>query len=191
MTVSGGGDDVIIQDVFGDIELDIVSGVPEVIIDLAPATATQIDVELVGTLEGPQGPKGEQGPQGLVGPTGPSGRGPAGPVGPKGDVGPVGPSVTGPRGIPGQLGPTGPTGPTGPIGLRGPIGPTGIQGPIGPDELVVSDTKPVHVDGLPELWIDLNDFAPATGSNPWVWMTQAEYDSLEYKDPNVLFVIKG
>jgi hypothetical protein len=77
------------------------------------------------------------------------------------------------------------------MGLRGVTGPTGSTGPVGPDELVVSSTKPAHVDGLPELWIDLNGFAPAVGSNPWVSMTQAQYDALEYKDPNVLFVIKG
>lgn len=48
-------------------------------------------------------------------------------------------------------------------GQRGPTGPTGDPGPTG----------------------------PAGPSGVWVQMTQASYDALAVKDPNVLYVIVG
>jgi hypothetical protein len=139
MTVSG-GDDVLIHDVLGDIELDVISGVPKVDIDLMETPSVHLDVQIPGAAMGVPGPPGPQGDPGvgLPGPTGPTGSG----------------------GVPGTAGPPGPTGPTGatgPFGLAGPSGPTG---PPGPDELVVATTEPTHVGGLPELWIDLT----ATGN---------------------------
>jgi hypothetical protein len=137
MTVSG-GDDVLIHDVIGDIELDVISGTPKVDIDLLETPGMHIDVQIPGVAAGLPGP---------VGPTGPTGS--------AGGLGPTGP--TGPLGLPGGPGPAGATGPTGSTGPSGPAGPSGPTGPVGPDELVVSTTPPVHVGGLPELWIDLDD----------------------------------
>jgi Collagen triple helix repeat (20 copies) len=166
----GGGDDLILPDVLSDIELDVISDGTQVNIDLLPEIATAIDLTIPGTV----------GPTGPMGPTGPGGIGPTGPPGERGPVG-----------LPGPLGPTGPRGAQGLPGLAGVPGPTGPTGPPGPDEIYVSDTKPTNVGGLPELWIDTEGVAPAAGANPWVSMTQAQYDALGTKDPNVLYVIVG
>jgi hypothetical protein len=143
MTISG-RDDVIIHDVIGDIELDVISGVPQVDIDLLETPGMHIDVQIPGATAGPLGPPG---------PTGPPGIGLPGATGPRGE-----------QGLPGTAGPAGATGPTGPTGGAGPSGPTGPTGPVGPDELVVSTNPPTQVNGLPELWIDLTANLPEYGN---------------------------
>ena len=153
MTING-GDDVIIRDVIGDIELDVISGEPQVAVDLLETPGMHIDVQIPGATAGPLGPPG---------PTGPPGIGLPGATGPRGE-----------QGLPGTAGPTGASGPAGPSGPTGPTGPQGVTGPVGPDELVVSTNPPTHVNGLPELWIDLtatsseygNVIGPAGATGP-------------------------
>ena len=120
MTV-GGGDDLILPDVLSDIELDLVSGLPTVAIDLLPEVSTAIDLVIPGTA----GPTGPGGADGLLGPTGPPG-----PVGVPGPLGPTGPQ--GAQGVPGLSGAPGPTGPTGAPGAPGTSGTVILTGTTTP-----------------------------------------------------------
>ena len=150
MSVSG-GDDLILPDALTDIELDVIAGVPHVLIDIRPDIPANIDLTIPGTV-------GPTGPAGTPGPPGPGGTGPTGPTGPFGLPGPPGPV-----GPPGNNGSVGPTGPPGTPGAPGGAGTTGPTGPPGPDELVVSATRPTHIGGLPELWIDLSAEGSSSG----------------------------
>lgn len=137
MTVNG-GDDLVLPDVLSDIELDIISGEPHVLIDLLPRASTAIDL----TIPGSQGPTGPAGPPGTAGVPGADGvTGPIGPAGPAGVPGPQGPTGSqGLQGVPGigAVGATGAAGPTGPRGLQGlqglagATGATGAAGAVGP-----------------------------------------------------------
>lgn len=130
-----------------------------------PATATEGTV--MATNEGlyqylnGEWVKNGEGEQGPTGPTGPQGpQGDTGPQGPQGETGPTGPQ--GPKGDTGEQGPKGDTGETGP---QGPTGPTGPQGETGP-------TGPTGADGTPVQKL-----------------TQAQYDALSTKDPNMIYII--
>ncbi|HBS80995.1 MAG: hypothetical protein CMK99_13680 [Pseudomonas sp.] len=161
--------------------------------------------------QGPAGPMGDVGPQGPQGPQGVPGEqgiqgepGAQGPVGPQGERGEPGSgliilgnlastadlppgaepgdaytiggdvwvwsgsdwfdagSLQGPPGEQGPQGPKGDVGPQGPIGETGPQGPQGEQG----------------VQGEP-------------GPGTWVQLTQAQYDALATKDPNILYIVVG
>lgn len=72
---------------------------------------------------------------------------------------------TGPQGPQGETGPQGEQGPKGDTGETGPQGPQGIQGPTGP-------TGPTGADGTPVQKL-----------------TQAQYDALSEKDPNMIYII--
>lgn len=121
--------------------------------------------------QGPQGPPGPVGPMGAIGPAGITGAtGPQGPAGIQGPQGPIGGS--GPKGDTGNVGATGPQGPVGATGA------TGAQGPAGPVG-ATGQTGAQGVQGVP---------GP---QGAWVQMTQAQYDALAVKDPNVLYIIIG
>src|SRR3954468_9543541 len=98
MTISG-NDDILVPDVLSLIELDVVSGPPQVQVELKSQDPSRIDLTIPGTA-GPTGPPGPAGPSGSLGPTGPPG--------PFGLAGPAGPT-----GLSGAAGATGPTGPPG------------------------------------------------------------------------------
>ena len=89
-------------------------------------SASDVEWNNVGKIQGPQGERGPKGDTGDTGPTGPKGdkgdTGATGPTGPKGDTGSTGPK-----------GETGDTGPEGPEGPQGPKGETGATGPAGKD----------------------------------------------------------
>ena len=107
----------------------------------------------------------EAGVAGVEGPVGPIG--PIGPVGPQGIQGPVGDTgatgTQGPQGPQGLKGDTGAQGVQGVTGATGSQGPQGVQGPIGP--------------------------AGPIGDTDIVELTQAAYDALAVKDPDILYVI--
>lgn len=90
-------------------------------------------------------------------------QGPTGPTGPQGPQGETGPQ--GPKGDTGETGPQGPKGDTGEQGPQGIQGETGPQGPTGP-------TGPTGADGTPVQKL-----------------TQAQYDALSTKDPNMIYII--
>ena len=127
-----------------------------------------VQIDYVGTLQGPKGDKGDtgakgdkgdqgiqgvqgpQGVQGLQGETGPQGlTGPEGPRGPKGETGSQGiQGLTGPEG---PAGPTGPKGDTGPQGIQGLKGDAGERGPEGPQGVkgATGATGPQGLQGEP------------------------------------------
>jgi hypothetical protein len=129
MTVDGASR-VTVPSAIGDIELDVVSDEPRVMIDLIPEDGAKIDL-VIPTTEGPPGVRGPTGPEGTpgaLGPTGPTGRvGLPGPLGPTGLQGAPGvPGLSGQRGATGPTGATGPAGPSGNPGGFGPTGPSGV-----------------------------------------------------------------
>jgi len=153
MTV-GGGDDLILPDVLSDIELDVISGMRTVAIDLLPEVSVGIDLTIPGT----------------VGPTGPAG--PSGPTGADGLLGPTGPP--GPAGVPGPQGPTGSQGTQGVPGLSGvpgPTGPTGVPGPPGTSGTIIltGTATPTAVTGAEgNFYLDSDDhilYGPKTGGS--------------------------
>lgn len=94
---------------------------------------SQVGVQKIGWLSGPDGGNG---PQGIAGSTAgiPGNPGPPGATGSPGATGPTGPmGVTGPAGVTGPTGPDGndgPPGPTGPKGIPGSPGPAGPKGSV-------------------------------------------------------------
>lgn len=110
-----------------------------------------------------------KGPPGASGVAGPAGA--TGPAGPAGATGPAGAAST----VPGPTGPQGPVGPTGPAGANGTNG-TGVPAG-GATNLVLTKTS-------------ATDYATAWRA-PFTQLTQAAYDALGTKDPNVLYVVVG
>lgn len=84
------------------------------------------------------------------------------------------------------MGPQGAKGDPGPTGLTGATGPQGVPGYV---PVLEQDTDPgaVH-EGT--IWVE-TDATIVSTSTKWTQMTQAQYDALAVKDPNVLYVIVG
>jgi hypothetical protein len=128
-------------------------------------------------VQGTPGPKGDQGD------TGPAGEpGEKGDPGPEGPEGPEGPQ--GPRGFPG-IGIQGPQGPEGPPGNDGADGDTGPMGPAG--TVKEGATEPPDLVNK-DLWWNPDDSGELEVWKRW-YGTQAEYDAIPVKDPNVLYVV--
>ena len=151
------------------------------------------------------GPAGPAGPAGSAGPQGPTGA--TGPQGPAGSAG-----SQGPQGNPGATGATGPGvaagGTTGQVltKVNATDYNTNWQTPVVPPGTVISDTPPGspaagtkwwesdtgntyiwYVDANSSQWVQ----TASGGGSTWVQMTQAAYDALPVKDPNILYVIVG
>ena len=161
-----------------------------------------------------KGEKGDIGPQGIQGIQGKTGE--KGDTGPKGEQGPQGPkgadgvmtfeSLTEEQkeSLRGERGPEGPKGADGQDGKEGPAGADGKQGPIGPkgDQGEKGETGPQGAKGAtgargatgPKG--DKGDPGKGivdsrTGVEIKIWSgTQAQYDSIYYKDSNTLYLIK-
>ena len=163
-----------------------------------------------GNISGPVGPRGDQGVQGVPGLQGVQGAvGPSitmqGSVATSGNLPPSGNTQgdayivqaddslwlwDGTQWVSGGSiqGPQGAQGVQGAQGIQGSQGNQGNQGTVGPPGAVAVSAQPeAPVPHLGALWVD-TDATPAYGPQ-WLKLTQAAYDALPVKDPDVLYLV--